>query len=309
MSTCLYGILGVARDAPRAQIRRAYLKLAKEYHPDVSKSPHAQRMFQQVQESYDVLSDEAKRKAYDLQSQGQRQRYRNSTQQAPPNGRSWNGSFSPFGASRAWQAKTEAEFREQRSKMEAGFRHDNFVTSMSLTFWRIFPLMAPVWLVTFLLFSGPTTYTDYYACMDGTMNSVELQCGIKWVSHFTTDTDALATEVGNLAWPAASTFTSMALAIAEADLRNGREDAAAVVIVVTDGRPLSNEMTFQASRDLRDKARLMWVPVGPNCPMEDMEGWASLPVHDNMIELTDFAALEDPESISAIISDACPQVS
>ena len=42
--------------------------------------------------------------------------------------------------------------------------HDNFVTSMSLTFWRIFPLMAPVWLVTFLLFSGPrrsTTQVQY----------------------------------------------------------------------------------------------------------------------------------------------------
>ena len=76
MSACLYGILGVARDAPTAQIRRAYLKLAKEYHPDVSKSPHAQRMFQQVQDSYDVLSDEAKRHAYDLQTPGLRQRDR-----------------------------------------------------------------------------------------------------------------------------------------------------------------------------------------------------------------------------------------
>merc|ERR1719379_3094352 len=140
------------------------------------------------------------------------------------------------------------------------------------------------------------------------MNSIEEDCGIKWVSHYTTDTDALAAQVAGLEFPAASTFTSMALATAEADLRNGRPDAAAVVIVVTDGRPLSSQRTFQAAMSLRDKARLMWVPVGPNCPIEDMEGWASLPVRDNMIELSDFGVLESPEAISSIIADACPMV-
>jgi len=159
-----------------------------------------------------------------------------------------------------------------------------------------------------LLFSGPSTYGQYYKCMDGEQDALE-DCGISWVSHFTTDTEALAAQVAGLAWPAASTFTSMALATAEADLQQGRADASTIIIVVTDGRPLSTSRTFEAARDLREKARVMWVPVGPNCPMEDMESWASEPVHDNMIELTDFAALEDPESISAIIADACPQVS
>merc|ERR1719502_444227 len=159
-----------------------------------------------------------------------------------------------------------------------------------------------------LLFSGPRTYGEYYRCMDGEQDSLA-ECGISWVSHFTTDTEALASQVAGLEWPAASTFTSMALATAEADLQQGRADASTIIIVVTDGRPLSTSRTFEAARDLREKARVMWVPVGPNCPIEDMESWASEPVHDNMIELTDFAALEDPESISAIIADACPQVS
>merc|ERR1719379_579855 len=124
------------------------------------------------------------------------------------------------------------------------------------------------------------------------MNSIEEDCGIKWVSHYTTDTDALAAQVAGLEFPAASTFTSMALATAEADLRNGRPDAAALVIVVTDGRPLSSERTFQAARSLREKARLMWVPVGQNCPLKDIEEWSSQPPRDNIIELADFEALQ-----------------
>merc|ERR1719238_1103372 len=86
--------------------------------------------------------------------------------------------------------------------------------------------------VAVLLFSGPTTYSQYYACLDGNYASTD-ECGITWVSHFTTHTDTLAGQVAGLAWPAASTFTSMALAQAEADLRNGRADATSIVIVVT----------------------------------------------------------------------------
>jgi len=158
-----------------------------------------------------------------------------------------------------------------------------------------------------LLFSGPTTYKQYYKCMKGEQDQLE-DCGISWVSHFTTDTVALGEKVKSLAWPKASTFTSMSLATAEADLRNGREDAGSIVIVITDGRPLSSARTFEAARSLREKARLMWIPVGKNCPIADMKEWASAPLRDNMLEISDFETLDKPETISTIISDACPLV-
>lgn len=60
-----YEILGVAKTASVDEIRKAYRKLAREYHPDLNKSPDAQARFTEVQEAYDVLTDEQKRAAYD----------------------------------------------------------------------------------------------------------------------------------------------------------------------------------------------------------------------------------------------------
>ena len=60
-----YEILGVAKDASSDEIKRAFRKLAKKYHPDVSKEPDAAEKFKEAQEAYAVLSDETKRSQYD----------------------------------------------------------------------------------------------------------------------------------------------------------------------------------------------------------------------------------------------------
>lgn len=60
-----YDILGVSKAATADEIRAAYRKLARKYHPDVNKSPDAAEKFSEVQEAYEVLSDETKRRAYD----------------------------------------------------------------------------------------------------------------------------------------------------------------------------------------------------------------------------------------------------
>lgn len=60
-----YSILGVARDAKEDEIKRSYRKLARKYHPDVSKEPNAEEKFKEVQEAYEVLKDSKKRSAYD----------------------------------------------------------------------------------------------------------------------------------------------------------------------------------------------------------------------------------------------------
>lgn len=60
-----YKVLGVARDASQDEIKRAYRKLARKYHPDVSKEANAEAKFKEVQEAYEVLKDPEKRAAYD----------------------------------------------------------------------------------------------------------------------------------------------------------------------------------------------------------------------------------------------------
>ena len=60
-----YEVLGVSKDADEKEIKLAFRKLAKKYHPDVNKEPGAEEKFKEAQEAYAVLSDENRRKQYD----------------------------------------------------------------------------------------------------------------------------------------------------------------------------------------------------------------------------------------------------
>jgi curved DNA-binding protein len=82
-----YKVMGVARDATEAQIKQAYRKLARKYHPDVSKEKDAEARFKEVGEAYEVLKSAEKRAAYDQLGQDYRpgQDFR-----PPPN---WDSGF------------------------------------------------------------------------------------------------------------------------------------------------------------------------------------------------------------------------
>ncbi|KKR05611.1 MAG: Chaperone protein DnaJ [candidate division WS6 bacterium GW2011_GWF2_39_15] len=60
-----YEVLGISKGADEKEIKKAYRKLAKQYHPDVNKEADAEQKFREVQEAYEVLSDTSKRSAYD----------------------------------------------------------------------------------------------------------------------------------------------------------------------------------------------------------------------------------------------------
>jgi len=60
-----YEVLGVGRDATPSQIKAAYRKLARKFHPDVNKAPDAEEKFREATEAYEVLSDDKRRPMYD----------------------------------------------------------------------------------------------------------------------------------------------------------------------------------------------------------------------------------------------------
>ncbi len=60
-----YEVLGVPRNADKDALKKAFRKLAQQYHPDVNKTPEAESRFKEINEAYQVLSDDQKRAAYD----------------------------------------------------------------------------------------------------------------------------------------------------------------------------------------------------------------------------------------------------
>ncbi|MCX2830330.1 DnaJ C-terminal domain-containing protein [Microbulbifer thermotolerans] len=82
-----YQILGLERGADQAEIKRAYRKLARKYHPDVSKEEEAEERFKEISEAYEVLKDPEKRAAYDQLGAG----YQPGEEFRPPPG--WDSGF------------------------------------------------------------------------------------------------------------------------------------------------------------------------------------------------------------------------
>ena len=113
-----YRTLGVAREAPADDVKKAYRKLARKYHPDVSKEPDAEKRMKEVNEAYEVLSDPEKRAAYDQLGKN----YQPGQDFRPPPGWDAGFEFSEHGRSGAEAADFSDFFAEIFGRMGRGPR-------------------------------------------------------------------------------------------------------------------------------------------------------------------------------------------
>ena len=91
-----YKVLGVERDASQEEIKKAYRKLAKKYHPDINRdNPQAQERFQEINEANEVLGDAEKRKRYD--EYGEHWKHSEEYEAQQRNARSYGGGAQGFG--------------------------------------------------------------------------------------------------------------------------------------------------------------------------------------------------------------------
>merc|ERR1719247_2253533 len=159
-----------------------------------------------------------------------------------------------------------------------------------------------------ILFSGPRTWGGVEKCTGPNSGDVDPEkCGIKMVTHFTEDMKKVKNLITGLEWPQGSTLTSLALMTAKAELALGRKDSKAVVVVITDGRPLSFRNTALASKALRKSARLVWVPVTKFAPLKQIKSWATRRWQENVVLVREKEDLGKAETVTHIIADICPK--
>jgi Mg-chelatase subunit ChlD len=159
-----------------------------------------------------------------------------------------------------------------------------------------------------ILFSGPSTWGGVFQCTGASAATVDMAtvCKITTVTHFNSALATVKSDIQNMVWPEGSTLTSVALMAAKAELTLGRSDAHSIIIVFTDGRPLSKRKTYQAALEVRKEARLVWVPVTSYAPLSDIKQWATRRWQENVVVVKTFEDLEEPEVVTRIIANICP---
>jgi len=159
-----------------------------------------------------------------------------------------------------------------------------------------------------ILYSGPRTWSGVSKCTGKSKAAVSLtDCGITTVTHFTDDLNKVDQLITGLDWPMGSTLTSLALMTAKAEMALGRADVHTIVVVFTDGRPLSFRKTALAARAIRKSARLIWVPITKFAPLKAIKSWATRRWQENVVQVDSFDELHKPEVVTHIIADLCPK--
>jgi len=166
-------------------------------------------------------------------------------------------------------------------------------------------------LISVVLFSGPYSWTYMRRCAGGGAGlNMASDCKVQMVQHFSNNTATTLTNIDGLTWPRGTTLTSQALEMAGSEFTMGRGDAEKIVLVITDGIPISSRSAGMSAARLRKKARLMFGAVRLSSRgLRYMQSWASKPTSENVLRINSFQDLESLDTIDSLIVDMCKNIS
>lgn len=123
----------------------------------------------------------------------------------------------------------------------------------------------------------------------------------------TSEKAAVEGKLGALQWAEGSTNSGEALAVAQGMLeRTGRLGARQVVVMITDGMPVSGYITSTVAKRLKGAGiRLMFVLVGPGLSKAAVKGWVSFPAEENMVKVDTYGAL-NATKVTELLVNLCP---
>jgi len=165
--------------------------------------------------------------------------------------------------------------------------------------------------VAVILFSGPYSYRYMRMCAGsgGSGLSMENDCKVKMVQHYSSDMAATTSAIDGLSWPRGTTLTSQALELALSEITLGRADAEKVVLTITDGIPMSSRSTSMSAGRVKKKARLMFGAVRlSGRGLRYMISWGSRPTSENVLKIRNFQDLESLDTIDTLVVDMCKNI-
>jgi len=162
-----------------------------------------------------------------------------------------------------------------------------------------------------ITYCGPRTWTGVSKCTGKSKAKVDMEktCKIKVVLHFEEDMKKVKNILNGLSFAPGTKLVSLGLLTAQAELTLGRPTAQSVVVVFTNGAPLSFRKTRLAAHILRKKARVLWVVTTKFSPLKDIKTWSTRRWQENIVKVKDYKELANPNTVTHIIANICPKKS
>ena len=121
-----YDVLGVTPDSTFSEVKTAYRKLARKYHPDVNKTPESSSLFKDISEAYEVLSDAKKRHQYDMLNGFYRKPDTGAKAASDSYKKSQSASEKTAGSANSGYKKPEPEIKSGAQKPDFEYRKENY---------------------------------------------------------------------------------------------------------------------------------------------------------------------------------------